>query len=164
VIIRHIERLSKRFPNAKIILCPENNLAYEASWLAVVVEGQHWNHVCVMKEDDFRWGVRTTNALKKFLARSYAEMLDQHKACFSDVFITVSHEDRPETLRNDIMNQHYNYCRIIQTSKSDMHREPVERYCGKQGYGFDDHTICAQLNRLAHLKFKRSPIQYADWQ
>jgi hypothetical protein len=162
-IIRHLELLSKRFDGARIVVCPENNLAWEASWLATAIEERKWSHVCVMREDDFKWGVRTTNSLKKFLARSYGELLDRHRVRFADTFITVSHAEEPHVLREDIMRQHYNYCRIIQTSGVDPHRAPVEKYGGKQGYGFDDHTLCAQLDYLAYLKFKRSPKQYAKW-
>lgn len=130
---------------AKIIFVPESNLGCEGHRLGYLIENKRFFNVSIMKEDNDRPGVRTTNELKGAMASKLHHILSTGNLYIHEKFFSVNNEKM--NLIEDIRTQLEGYSRIIKPSK-DPHKKATELYSGKAGAGFDDHVIALQLNVL----------------
>lgn len=150
-------------------MIPESNLGFEALWVSREMKMARLENVYPMVEDHNRVGVRMNHPLKKMMAISMNEKIRDERIKLYQHFITIGVSERerderltPEKMIKDLYDQHVNYSRIITPSKQ-AHGETKEKYCGKNGYGFDDHVIALGLINVMNNIF-RSKDEYRKFQ
>lgn len=137
---------------AKIVFCPESNLAWEGKRIAGDLARKRIPNVFVLKEDKNRVGVRTTDVLKKEMVVSFNRLLIENRVRFHPRMICTSITEQenltPDKMRDMLIKQLGQYTRELRINKKDPSKPPTEVFSGKMA-GPDDHCIALQLSYKA---------------
>ncbi len=140
------------FETARIVFCPESNLASEGKRITKDLRDARVENLFCLREDTQNGeGIRTTNALKKEMWIMMNSLLNRrgvrwHKrmACVGNV---SSDEDEKlydaSSMRKLVIDELASYQRKLEPS-SDRDKMPTEIFTGKMT-GPDDHGIAVQI-------------------
>jgi len=150
-LVAHIRavRSLRGLEGARIVFCPESNLAHEGKRIAQDLARERVREVyCLMEDVKGNEGVRTTEALKKEMVISFGALLRQHRVRWHPKMACVSRSEHenysPESMRKLIIDELAAYQREIKPNKTNPNAPPREIFSGKLS-GCDDHCIAIQL-------------------
>lgn len=147
--MRRIEGLE----TAKIVLCPEANLASEAKRIVIDLAGTGIENVYCLREDTNKnEGIRTTNKLKAGMYDAFNRLLNAKRVRWHERMTCVGNiaddeaDERydAEGMRKMVADQLAAYQRIVEPSTHDRDAPPVVKFSGKMA-GDDDHALAIQL-------------------
>lgn len=176
-ILVDLIRTVRRLPGltmAKIVVCIESNLAYEAQRQSAMLQKAAAEaqipQVIIMHEDESHGrvnaGFRTTEDSKKAMALLADEKLCQRRIQFHKNFVYVSTDPQDkldaDSYKKELVKQLEDYKRIIIPSKNP-YIPSKELYSGKRGCGTDDDAIAFQLNLMLWDKFHRDRKYSPHW-
>lgn len=149
--LREIPGLSQ----AKIILVPESNYAWESQRYALDIIGAGVPGIYLMDEDEKQQGFRTSNKSKKMMAMLFNVVLNAHCVKFHPLAVSVS--STRQKMRDLLIKQLGAYKRKITAKKGEGSEfaKPTETYTGKIGGHADDQAVMVQLNYIAHNIYTR---------
>ncbi len=156
LLVDHMRMLRShpRMRNARLVVIPESNLAFEAVHLDSELRRNFDDdeYVC-LREDRFQSGVRMNNLLKRGMAESLNRELRLGALHFWSDFMSAEaqRETRDnfrnlhaESMRDDVMMELRDFMRIVRPAK-DPTRDPVVQYSGKLYGGSDDKVMALLL-------------------
>lgn len=152
LIIEHIDALrgTKGLTQARIVLVPESNYAWESQRYALDIIDKNVPNIYLMDEDDKQQGVRTDNKSKKLMAVLFGNALNASLIKFHPLLVSVSgnrHEMRDMLIRQIGA---YKQKRIFRKGEASEYDKPTEIYTGKIGGHSDDHCVMVQLAYISH--------------
>jgi len=151
VIRQHIENLQRIYTNARIVLIPENNLAWEAQHLTKYLRKCKLRDVIIYSHKPGYQGIRTDHRLKQLMAKNLQDKFNERSLKFcSKGFISSTNdiENDNNNIPKEIIKQAQNYKQERRQSSRNPAEYPAIFLSGKRG-GKDDLIICIQLNLLA---------------
>lgn len=173
LFFKHIRTIRSfhQFKYAKIVLIIESNLGLEAVWYSKFINTfstKTESGIIIMKEHETRgiygFGVPMAKELKKHMAISFRQLLDNDMFKFHVDFFTTTENKTAADMKEEIIKQLKEYCIIIQQpSGRDKFQPPTERYSGKSGYGYDDLAITLQLGLMMKFQFFKSEKYKSHW-
>lgn len=152
LIIEHIDALrgTRGLSQARIVLVPESNYAFESQRYALDIIDRGIPKVYLMDEDEKQSGVRTGNKSKKLMAVLFGRALNASLVKFHPLLVTVS--GQRAAMREMLVQQlgSYKQKRIFKKGESAEYDKPTEIYTGKIGGHSDDHCLMVQMAYISH--------------
>lgn len=181
LLIRHIEMLrdTPEFQHARIVICPENNMRFEALNLKNEVRRNFDSDTCiVLNEGCFNVGVRSDNATKQAMAEGFVDDLRQEHIHLWKNFLSAEalrvfeqrrhqqyapaptdrHRNNDmrqvivEEVRDELCKELATFKRIVEPPK-DRRREAKITYSGKGEGGCDDLVMALLVGNLSSKLF-----------
>ena len=135
---------------ARIILVPESNYAWESQRYALAIIHAAVPNVYLMDEDEKQVGMRSTNKSKKMMATLFDAALRWNTVRWHPLLVSVSGER--QEMRELLIKQFscYKRKRVEKKGANAQYEKPTEIYTGKIGGQSDDHCLMTQLNYISH--------------
>lgn len=149
--MQHIKNVRKLrgLESARVVFCPESNLAHEGKRIAQDLARERVRNVwCIMEDGKRQEGVRMSESFKKECAISFSALLLQHRVQFHPRMVCISRGEyenySPQSMRTLLIDEIAAYKRELRLNKTTPGAPAKEFFSGKLG-GCDDHCIAVQL-------------------